>query len=790
MSHRPLLARALAAATALATGALVTAGPLALSADAAPAAGGRVVATPTVTPGVGAAAGQAATEPGHGTDPANPAGCDALDAAYCLLPFPSDFQTRRDASSQTGRRVDFSVAAMPRNVAGKPIEPFEQNRNDGFSPGQPIVTRVPGLNTPADAAASGIVPVTDMARSFDPDQAVVLIDAATGQRQLIWAEVDSNGGAAPLLLIHPGVNLTEDTRYLVALRHLRTAAGTPIPAGPVFAGYRDGTRTDARTAHMTEVLDDLEAAGIARDDLFLAWDFTVTSPESIAGRLLSIRDRAFAELGDTDLADLTIQGRSPAFHVDQVENFTPAENSVTARRVTLHVQVPCFITPDCATPEQTEQTLPDGSPLDRVPPAGSGQFGYADPTDPDAVPVRSPQDFSAIVTCDIPRVAIDGVNPPQVRPSLYGHGLFGMGTEVNAGHSRDFGQRAGIMLCGPDWFGMATQDVPNALVALNDLSRFPLLIDRVQQGVLDFLVVGRAMAHPEGFASDPAFQVEGRSLIRTGRLYYDGNSQGGIYGGTVVAVSPDLDRGVLGVPGMNYAVLLERSSDYKARAGEVGYSTALEASYPDAAERALILSLTQMLWDRGDSNGYALHLTKDPLPNTPAHEVLLQVGYGDHQVANVTADVMARSGGMTVLRPALEPGRSVDVQPYYGIPSTPGFPYTGSAMTVFDIGPIRTEGTSTVGTGSPPTTNTPPRDGQDPHEAPRRSLCGNQQKAAFLDVAGVVTDPCPGPYFAFTYTGATPAPVVPEAPFALLLPGVAVAMILWLRRSSLRPGVS
>ena len=776
--------RRLAVLTALATGGLVALAPLgaATTATAADARPGRVTATPVSTPGPGAAAGAALTEPGHGTDPANPAGCDALDPAGCLLPFPSDFQTKPDATSGTGRRLDLTVAAMPRNTAGKPIEPMEHNRSDGFSPGQPIVTRVPGLDTPADAAASRIPPVTDMARSFDPDAARRAdrrhhraAPARSGPR---WT---ATGPRRRYLIIHPAVNLAEDTRYVVALRNLRTAAGTAIPAGATFAGYRDGTRTDARTAHMDEVFADLAGAGIGRSDLFLAWDFTVASADNITGRLLSIRDRAFAELGDTNLADLTVAGRSPAFTVDRVENFTPAQNSVTARRVTLHVEVPCFITPDCATPEAAQPALPSGAPVSAVPPVGSGQFGYAS-TDPDAVPLRAATDFSAVVTCNIPRRAIDGPAPEQVRPSLYGHGLFGQGTEANAGHSREFGQRHGLMLCGPDWFGMATQDVPNALVALNDLSRFPLLIDRVQQGILNFMVVGRAMIHPQGLASDPAFQVSGRPVFDTTRLFYDGNSQGGIYGATLTAVAPDFDRAVLGVPGINYAVLLERSSDYKAREGDVGYSTALEASYPDADARALILSINQILWDRGDPNGYALHLTSDPLPNTPPHEVLFQVGYGDHQVANVTADVAARSAGAVVLRPALEPGRSVDVQPYFGIPSAPSYPYAGSAMTVFDIGPVRTEGTQTVGTGTPPTTNTPPRDGQDPHEAPRRALCGQQQKSDFLQVDGLVTDPCPGPYLAFTYTGAAPTPVVPEVPLTVLLPLAGLAVVAVLRR--------
>ena len=56
---------------------------------------------------------------------------------------------------------------MPKNVAGKPIEPADYNRNDGFSPGSPIHTKIPGLDNQAAFDRTGLVPETDMARSFD-----------------------------------------------------------------------------------------------------------------------------------------------------------------------------------------------------------------------------------------------------------------------------------------------------------------------------------------------------------------------------------------------------------------------------------------------------------------------------------------------------------------------------------------------------------------------------------------------------------------------------------------------
>ena len=51
-------------------------------------------------------------------------------------------------------------------------------------------------------------------------------------------------------------------------------------------------------------------------------------------------------------------------------------------------------------------------------------------------------------------------------------------------------------------------------------------------------------------------------MLNRSHLYYNGNSQGGIMGGALTAVSPDFTRAELGVPSMNYSVLLPRSVDF------------------------------------------------------------------------------------------------------------------------------------------------------------------------------------------------------------------------------------
>jgi len=759
-----------AVATAVATPALATAGSGAH--PAGPPAHERWVAPPRD--------GWA----GHGVDPANPAACDPLDPAQCMLPYPDDWLTKPDPTSATGRRLDLDPAAMPRNVAGKPIEPQDWNRSDGFSAGAQILTVVPGMTKNADLVPSGLPPVTDLGMNGDPDLGVVLLDEETGKRWPVWVEVDQytqEAGAEPAgvvgtvqqdLMIHPAVNLADGHRYIVALRHLVTDDGSTAQPPAAFKAYRDGTApaTDPRRTHMDNLFHTLARAGVARNNLYLAWDFTTASTKNVTGRLLAIRDDAFAQLGDTDLTDGRIEGHAPAFTVDAVTDYTAAQNADVARQVTGHFSVPCYIAPNCEPPQKCDQVT--GGTFDTCP--EPGEFAL-DPTNPDATPTAVPgQTYSANFICNVGRKGFDAHE--KLRPVEYGHGLFGGAGEVNSDAETSMANRFSMMYCATDWFGMASFDIPNAVYALNDLSRFPLLTDRVQEGELAFLYLARLMVHPQGFTSNAAFHyADGTSFIDTREPFYDGNSQGGIYGGTVCAVSVDVRHCALGVPGMDYAILLPRSSDYVAEKplsaydptqvdpsdpgsviDQVGYSQVLDNAYPDQSQRMLILDLIQTLWDRSDPDGYATHMSGG-LPDTPTHQVLLQLGYGDHQVANITAETEARTIGAHGAYPPLVDRRYGPYRdPFWAIPALdPTEPWHGSGITVFDSGPagnVTAQGHH--GTDWPPTADVPNRSGDDPHEAPRRADCGQQQKSAFLAVGGAVTLPCGGaPYFSWGWDG-------------------------------------
>lgn len=671
--------------------------------------------------------------------------CDALDPVTCLLPFPNDAFTGADPTTDTGRRVNLNVASTPRNVAGLPVDPTEWNRNDGFSPGSMVLTRVLGLDLHATWGSS-LDNVQDLSWYERPDAPIVLLDADTGLRHPFWSELDSHAAdpTQQLLILRPAANLLEGHRYIVALRDLRRADGSVIPAGPTFAAYRDRTRgpgvDEARRPHLERVLRELGAAGIGRADLALAWDFTVASERNLSERALHIRDDAFARLGDGDLADHDVDGAAPAYEITSVTEHPDAD---TLRRIEGTVTVPSYLTP------QVVASLPD--------PVGESvavpQSRFSTLGSPDGLPAVDPLQPTVDVefVCNIP----SGADVRPAHATLYGHGLLGGRSEAN-GSSTAALRRLGFAPCAVDWWGMSFSDVPNVALILSDISFFPSLADRSQQGFLNFLYLGRALVHPDGLGRDPAFRTtEGRPLLAPGELFYDGNSQGGIMGGALVALAPDLTRAKLGVPAMNYSTLLNRSADWEADGGTllerlpgldptdptgtVAYADAYATAYPSAIDQQLGFALLQMLWDRAEADGYAHHLTDDPLPGTPAHQVMLQVAFSDHQVANVAAEVEGRTIGARLHLPVTAPGLHWSVDPSFGFdtwtPAVDG-PLRGGSVLVYWLSTDR-------GLTTPPDGNEPPRAGSDPHGDPRKDRFAAAQVAHFL-LTGEVVDVCDG----------------------------------------------
>jgi hypothetical protein len=280
---------------------------------------------------------------------------------------------------------------------------------------------------------------------------------------------------------------------------------------------------------------------------------------------------------------------------------------------------------------------------------------------------------------------------------IYGHGLLGSRDEALG--IGQLGASANLAFCAVDWIGMSAADVPTIVDSFRDLTAFRTVPDRLQQGHLAVLLLGRLLRDEEGFASHPAFQDDqGAPLLDVGRVSFLGASQGGILGGAPSALTADWERVVLAVPGMGYNLLLGRSVNFDE------FAPLVAENYPDPLHQVLLLELLQQLWQRGENGAYAQHLTNDPYDDVPPKQVLLLEAFGDHQVANVSTQKLARTLDVGLRAPALADGRSPDVDPYWGIDPIEAYPHDGSALVTWDFG-----------TPAPPVENLPNRAGDDPH---------------------------------------------------------------------------
>jgi hypothetical protein len=589
---------------------------------------------------------------------------------------------------------------MPANASGVHIAAADYNTLDGFSPGPTITAYWP---QGVDLVASGIPPLTNFAASVDPASPTVLIEAdAPGcQRVEHFGENDVSAGAsgpvAPpnqVFMIRPGRRLKNGTRYIVALRDLIGQDALPIQPGIAFKALRDGTPSgnasvEARRPAMDAILNKLSTdCGIARSSVMLAWDFTTASDDNLTRWLLHMRDETFAGLGSA----------APAFTVDSVED-DPLGDPRICRRVRGTYEVPLYM----------------HDPVTNLPLDGPGGRLNIDPTTnlPFASGVAHAP-YTAIIPCSL-------VSPTPVsgRPFYYGHGLLGTGDgEITAGNLRTLSSTYGFVMAATDWQGMAAADLPTVLGFLGDLTGFPKLPERLHQGILNQLVLGRLLGAASGLASNPAFIYGGVPVIDRSAVFYYGNSQGGIFGGTVMALTQETTRGVLGVPAANFSTLLHRSVDF------APFFAALKGSYPDDVARDVTLPLIEELWQRAEPLGWYHHTVSNPLPSTPLHKVLVLMATNDAEVANIGTEIMVRSMGF--------PQTLAVVKSYYGIPEM-ATPYDGSGMTESD------EGDPPV-----PLTNTPPPP-NNAHGAMRGRPAIQAEINDFLQIGGQVVNHCVGP---------------------------------------------
>ncbi len=642
-------------------------------------AGGATATGAGGTGGFGASGGTGGATTGGGgqggTGGLLGADCDPLVPTQCGFPFPSNVYTVADSSTDTGLRVAFGKGTLPL-FKGKHIDPSIVGDSDGFSPGQAPMTHFPG------ATITGLPQQTDIDRSLDPDSPTVLMEADTGVLVPHFAELDmsTSDDSDRAFFIRPVVRLKDKTRYLVAIRNVVDAGGMPLAPSPAFAKLRDAEASkDPAIENRRGLYDDifarLEAGGVPKDDLQIAWDYTTASRDNNVRRLLHMRDDALAIVGD----------QGPAYAIDMVEE---DPNPYIKRRITGHMTVPLY--------------------LDKPGPGGKLMLDAA------GLPKQNgTADYSFLV--HVPNAATAGTPLAIVQN---GHGLLGSKSEGQDGYLAQFADEKGYVAVAVDMVGMAAEDEATVIAAITqDPLIFRPFVDRQLQGMLNSLLAMRMMKGR--FVQEPEVQFNGASAIDPTHCYYRGDSQGGIFGTTYMALSTDVTRGLLGEPGTPYNLLLNRSEDFAEFFG------LLKIEYPSAKEMQIVLGLVQMLWDRSEPDGYLPYINGAPLPNTPSHQVLIHAAIGDYQVTPLGAHIIARGVGARNTAPLNRDLFWID----YATP-----PYTGSGITEFSFGLPES-----------PLTNIPPSgpDDDDPHDKVRVLAAAMGQSDVFFRT-GVITTTCDG----------------------------------------------
>jgi hypothetical protein len=639
---------------------------LALSLSLAAGCGGEVL-NPL---GTSSSSGSGGGTGGGGADgPLLDGDCDPMVPSQCGFPFPSNVYLTSDPTTTTGRRVAFGKATLPVITGLGHIKPDTWSDSDGFSPGQAPMTDLPG------ATVAGLPTQDTIADSLAPDSPTILLEAETGERIPHFAELDMSAAASDgdrAFMIRPAVRLQDATRYIVAIRRVVDADGKILTPSPVFQALREGAKSpEASVGLRRKLYDDifarLDKAGIPRADLQIAWDYTTASRENNTRALVHMRDDALSVVG----AD------GPAYVIDSTET---DPNPHIHLRIHGHMTVPLY--------------------LDQPGPGGRLVLGT------DGLPKQNgTADYEFLV--HVPNSATKGTPLALLQN---GHGLLGSKTEGQNGYLATIADLNQFVAFGVDFVGFADEDTASVQDAIaGDIGQFRAVIDRQHQGVINSLLAMRMMKGR--FAKEPMIQFNGASAIDPTRCYYRGDSQGGIFGVTYMALSTDVTRGLLGEPGMPYNLLLNRSADF------APFFDALRIVYHGGRQIQLVLGLAQMMWDRTEPDGYAPYIVHNNLPGTPAHEILIHDAIGDHQVTPLGAHILGRAVGARNLRPV---NRSV-----FGIAEADG-PFTGSGMVEWSFAlPVS------------PLTNTPPEgatypEDDDPHDKVRVLDAARDQTEMFL----------------------------------------------------------
>ena len=549
-----------------------------------------------------------------------------------LAPYPDDYFARDDEESPTGLRLELPVPARETDVRQLFSALLgEVNGLDGFSPLGPIAVEV---SNSLDLAS---IP-TESRQSLDPLASVGLFDLDPrspdyGRRVPFRLEMrhdrTSLGLESHTLLVFPSIPLRPGGRYGVVLtRRARAAPARPLSPSRYFAAAlerrlprRQGrqpphVRTRELLEPLLEVIEQVATPPIPRDDLALAFRFSVRSLDDLPADLLAVRA--------------------------QVESAPPPDFEI-----------------------ESVQMDEGGGPESPVAAVVRGRWQAPDWRDGDNLardeagrPVMGPARPVPFVLA-LPRVALEGPVPLV----LYQHGNPG-------GAEREVPREARRYLAAAGFAVIGFTDIANREVAPGSSRRSDADIVNAQVAALMFRLLGSGRI-PDYWTETNAEQIAFLKLIGNlgeldvlplsspdgvaeldvaAPLGFVGVSQGANHAPALLPYAPEIRAAALVAGGSRLVEVLIHQQ-------ERAFLEDLPLLFPHLApiDIWLGLALFQAAFDRQDGHNHAHFVYRDPLPvagTLRKASVLLIAGLDDSLVPNHATDSLAYQLGPM---PQLEP---------------------------------------------------------------------------------------------------------------------------------------
>ena len=467
---------------------------------------------------------------------------------------------------------------------GPGLFPVERvNWRTGFSPVQVSTLRIPGMSCQA---------CPKWKKPLPGEGSVLLVDLTEGQFLPVMAELDAHPKATdPTLLIRPLVAVPYGHQVAVVI------TTDAIAKQDRFLKLISGETDSVMGEHYVDLMDQLEAVGVDRNTVSLAWDYPVgdgtTATRSALAQLAPPAGWDFPLIREADLGDAVPDGY-----------FRTASGSF----------------------ETTDFLTEDGwLDLD----TSTGEVRVTG-TDNNMLVVAIPESVKDAPAGSVPIL-------------LYGHGLlstseFDLFNATNSWGALQIADELGMIVIGSRWRGLDGEDYLLAVAAAGDLSKMPQLTDNMVQGQADYAGLIDLIQQGDLFADDVFLGGQGQPLVDNSKLYYYGVSMGGILGGVMMAQDPGVEAAVFHVGGSSWSTLLERSAAW------TQFEMIVDFAVPSPADRQVMYAASQLVWDAVDPAAYAEELKTAP--------ILLQESVNDDTVHNITSRMLARSIDLPLLAPS------------------------------------------------------------------------------------------------------------------------------------------